>query len=68
VVWDSVSYFFVFFFDEAGPGCGSVILGTGVGVDIDGWCSAFIQVGNYVSCFYCCAFWINFFLDGILYD
>jgi len=49
VVWDSDSYFFIFFFDEAGPGYGSIILGTGGGIYVDGWCLAFIQVGNFIS-------------------
>ena len=54
MVWDSASYFFVFFFHESDPGCSSVILGTGVGVDVDGWCSTFIQIGNSVCCLYNC--------------
>jgi len=53
-VWFGILHlnFFVFFLNEAGPGCGSIILGTGVGVDVDGWCSAFVQVSNYRSTFF----------------
>ena len=37
-------------------------------VDVDGWCSSFIQVGHADSGFYCCASGINFLLDGVLYN
>ena len=59
-VWDSASDFFVYFFNETCPGYCSICLGATIGIDVNGWCAAFIQVGNSGNDFYYCTFKVNF--------
>jgi len=68
VVRDSASDFFACFFNEPCLGCGSVCLGVGIGEDVDGCCVAFVEVSNSGGSGYCCSFWINFILGGLLYN
>ena len=55
-------------FNETGTGYSSVSLGASVSVDVDDWCLAFIQVDQYGSGFYGCAFWITFRLNEVRYN
>jgi len=69
-VWfgNSASDFFGCFCNETSTGCGFVCLGLSVSVDVDGWCAAFIKVDNSGRDYYCCAFRVNYLLDGVLYN